>query len=180
IAKDGSTLYVGLDGSGSVVQVNLQAMVVEGSLWLGNDPSVGPQSARSLAVAPGDSGVVAIARMSQSVVIESHGVQLPHVVNSPFTRIASVAFGDDADLYGYNNLDTGFDLYRLKVDSSGVTIFGNQSRLFYGFYADIIADSGLLYSTNGSVVEPTQNILAGGFAGASTGLSVALDNSEGR
>lgn len=183
LSPDGSALYVGLDGAGSVVKVDLPAGTAEPPFWLGNNsisPGGGPLFAQSMSVMPGNPNVVAITRTNNNVAIFDNGAQLPSATDSPFITINSIAFGDASDLYGFDNATTGFDFYRMKVNASGVTISDDQPQLIYGFGTDIVFDSGFVYSTNGRVVDPIQDTIAETFSGASSGLSVALDDTANR
>jgi len=121
---------------------------------LGFDSLAGPLIAQDLSASPTDPSTVAVSRLA-GVVILYHGTLLPNISNSPFNSINSIAFGSSGtDLYGYNNANTGFDFYRMSVNSSGVSLVDKYERLFYGFYADIQNHNGLIYSSNGTVINP--------------------------
>jgi len=176
LSPDGSTLFVGLAGSGSVAQVDLQSQSVAYSTSLGFDSLDGPLIPQYLAANPADPNTVAVSRLA-GVVILDHGAELPNTLVSPFNRIYSIAFGTSgADLYGYNNETTGFDFYRMSVNSSGVSLVDDHDRLFYGFFADIQNHNGLLYSSNGTVVDPAVPALKGIFPGATASSSAFFDD----
>lgn len=157
LSSDGSTLYVGLDGSTTVAQVNLTSESVTSTTFMDF------RQAQSLSVNPVDSSMVAVSQYG-NVVILNNGNQLPNVLNSPFNSINSVAFGSTgANLYGYNNANTGFDFYQMSVNSSGVSLIGDYGRILYGFNANIQNHDGLIYSSNGTVVNPAIPALQGMF-----------------
>lgn len=180
LAADGNTLFVGLDGSGTVAQVNLQLQSVTYTTPLGFDSSAGPRIAQYLSANPANSNEVAVSSPmygKEYVVILDQGMELPNIVSSPFDSVDSIAFGSSGtSLYGYNNYDTGFNFDRLSVDSSGVSLLDSYGRIFYGFNADIQNHDGLIYSSNGTVVNPAVPALQGTFPGASDASSAFFDD----
>jgi DNA-binding beta-propeller fold protein YncE len=157
LSSDGNTLYVGLDGSGSVAQVDLKA----GSVTY--NTSLGFLFAQYLSVNPINSNMVAVSR-SRGVAILDQGTILPNVSDSPFNAIDSITFGNSGtNLYAYDNTDSGFYFYRLSVDASGVSLIDSYGRIFYGFNANIQNHDGLIYSSNGTVANPAVPQLQGMF-----------------
>ena len=176
LASDGNTLFVGLDGRGAVAQVSLQSQSVTYATALGFDSIAGPLIAQNLSANPANSNEVAVSRLA-GVAILNQGMELPNISASPFNSINAIAFGSSGtDLYGYNNANTGFDFYRLSVTSSGVSLVDSYKRLFYGFNADIQNHDGSIYSSNGTVVNPTVPALQGTFPGANTATSAFFDD----
>lgn len=183
ISADGSALYVGLDGPASIVKVDLPSMNVGSPVAVGTYPTAygsSPLLAQYIAVSPADPNVIAVSRDNSTIAIWNNGVQLPNVTNYPFVTVNSIAFGDATHLYGYNNRTTGYDFYRMTVDNTGVTIADDQDRLVYGFNANITFDAGLVYSTNGAIVDPVLDTIGGTFAGTSNASGVAFDDAENR
>lgn len=176
LASDGNTLFVGLDGSGTVAQVNLQSQSVTYATSLGFDPLAGPLIAQNLSANPVSSNEVAVSRLA-GVVILNQGAELSNIAASPFDSINSIAFGSSGtNLYGYNNANTGFDFYRMSVSPSGVSLVDKYERLFYGFYADIQNHGGFIFSSNGTVVDPAVPALRGMFPGANASVSAFFDD----
>jgi DNA-binding beta-propeller fold protein YncE len=62
LADDGKTLYVGLDGAGSVRRVELATKTAGAQFYLGHEDLAGPVSANDIAIAPGKPDLVAVAR----------------------------------------------------------------------------------------------------------------------
>lgn len=117
--------------------------------------------AQYLSADPVDSSVVAVSRLGGVAILDS-GSQLPDILNSPFNSIDSIAFGSTGTtLYGYNNSNTGFDFYQMSVNSSGVSLVGDFGRILYGFNAEIKNHDGLIYSSNGAVINPAIPALQG-------------------
>src|SRR5262249_35414071 len=150
------------------------------------DNSFAPRYAMYLSVSPLDPNIVAISRgaspfvspRSVGVALYDHGIQLANVTDSPFEIIGAITFADSGtELYGYDNETTGYEFYRMKVDGSGVVIQDKTGRLINNFFVNISADSGLIYSSNGSVVDPAQPALAGSYVNANLASAMALDNS---
>jgi len=172
-------MNIGLDGSGMVAQVDLKAESVTYTTSMGFDSAPGvPRFANYLAAKPGDPNVVAVSR-NAGVIILDHGNQLTNTVDSPFYEIESLAFGNSgADLYGYDNLSTGFNLYRMNVNSSGASLIDYPGLFFSGFYAEIQNHDGLIYSSNGRVVNPTIPAWQGVYPNAYASLSAFFDDSS--
>jgi len=176
LSSDGSTLFVGLDGKGTVAQVDLLSHSVTYDTSLGFNFLAGPMIAQDLSVSPADPNTVAVSRRA-GVVILNHGTQLPNIFDSPFNSINSIAFGSSGtDLYGYNNANTGFDFYRMAVNSSGVSLVDMYGRIFYGFNTDIQNHGDLIYSSNGTVVNPALPALQGVFPDANASSSAFFDD----
>ncbi|HEX8918232.1 MAG TPA: hypothetical protein VF898_07000, partial [Chloroflexota bacterium] len=187
LSPDGSKLYVGLDGTGEVVPVDLSTHSTSSPVWMGRSKNFGALFPYYFAVSPQDDNVVAITRrraygwspMSQDVSILSYGSLLgrttdPYDSGSP--TMDSLAWDPSGNLFAYDNEDTGFDFYRLATDSSGVSVKDKQGGLIDGtFFATIQAADGLIYSSNGVVVDPVADAPVGTFNGASFAVSLALD-----
>ena len=188
ISRDGSTLYVGLDGSAEVASVDLLSKAVSYTFRLPSSSTFTPRYAGYISVRPDDPNIVAVSRSNApyggggvGVALYDHGTQLADVTDSPFESINAIAFADSpTELYGYNNTSTGFEFYRLNVGDNGVTIRDKTGRLINNFFVDISADSGLIYSSNGTVVDPTQPAVAGTYANANHATTVALDDTGGQ
>jgi sugar lactone lactonase YvrE len=177
LSSDGNTLFVALDGSGTVAQLDLQSESVMYTASLGIDSLIGPLFAQYLSANPVDPNEVAVSR-SAGVVILDRGSELPKISDSPFNSINSIAFGNSgANLYGYNNANTGFDFYQMSANASGVSLVGDHGGLLHGFSVDIQNHDGSIYSTNGTVVNPAVPALLGSFPNTNGSASAFLDDS---
>jgi hypothetical protein len=191
VSDDGQDIYVGLNGVGAVARFNVPNHFVDLTFSLGNG-AFGPMFAEDIQVAPGNPSEVAISRefmfvspRHAGVAIYVDGVQLP-VTTPGHTGSNSVAFGGTADrLYGYNNETTDFGFRRMNVDpSSGVTIQDVTGGLVEAFNVTIKYSSGLVYTTNGRVINPEpvsgppQSV--GTYAGTGFASAVLPDAASGR
>ncbi len=68
----------------------------------------------------------------------------------------------------------------MTVDASGVTVDDVQENLISGFGVDIRFDQGLVFATNGRVIEPESGTLLGTFSGLGPGALIAPDVKAGR
>jgi len=180
LVDDGQTLYVGLDGAGSIRSYNILSHTAGDQFPLGLDFFDGPYSFSDFAVSPGNPSVLAVARQHRNsfpsesgVAIFDNGVQRPntgpgHIAGSDF-----VAFGSPSTLYG-NSFD---GLTTMTVDSSGVTVTGT-ARFQTG--NSIIFDNNRVYGSTGQVIDPSTGNLVGTFSGVGIGVIHAVDSANGR
>lgn len=169
LSSDGSYLYVGIDGASSVARIVLASNTVDQQFSLGTAP-LAPQytyHAANIVPLPGTLQSVAVTRdyfgvspANAGVVIYDNGVPRPNTTPYYVTIGSLVASNSSNRLYGYDNEDTGFDFYQLNVDANGINV-GQKSDSFgtgilQGFNAVIRFDkgNGLVYATNGTVVDP--------------------------
>ncbi len=172
ISDDGSYLYVGLDGAGSVRRVDLASFTAGLEFPLGSDPFFGPYYAEDIEVQPGNPDVVAVSRRFNGVSPRHGGVGIYDngVVRTNATARHTgsnvIEFSDTAaTLYGYNNETTEFGFRRMAVDASGVTIIDVTRNLISGFGVDIEHEDGAVFATSGAVVDPVGLALLGTYPG---------------
>jgi DNA-binding beta-propeller fold protein YncE len=112
------------------------------------DLTVLPGQARSIAVISNFFGSGAVSIYDDSTV-------RPVAATEPYL-CSSIQPGSTASrLYCYDNYTTDFALSRLAVDSNGVTLVDSSgSDLIGGFGAQILFHGGLLFTTNGKIVDP--------------------------
>ncbi len=189
ISSDGSYLYAGIDGSGSVQRFTLPGLGASINIPIGTDPTQGPYNAIEVAAAPGSPHTVAVLRgdlggSSQDyggVVIYDDAIPRPASVpgrtSAPYAYIDSIHWGSDiAHLYGES--DNQGDLYVMSVDTNGVQIANDYAGAFNSqvgqgpfvararLHYDV--STGFLYSDDGQVVNPATGAVVGsyGFSGA--------------
>jgi hypothetical protein len=188
LSKDGSALYVGLDGTGTLVKMDLPSGAISSPIPMGIDGLFGPLFVNYLAVSPNDPEVVAVSRrrtwsyspLSNGVSIVDHGTLLPVNTDTPFETLDPVVYDNAANLYSVDNETTAFTFYRLKTDSNGVSIQDKQWQLMNGFRIDIASDGDKVYSSNGYVVDPARLALAGTYRDMYGSSSFALDPANDR
>jgi hypothetical protein len=182
-SADGHYLYVGLDGAGAIRRVNLISQTAEIQFALGSD-SCGLYLAEDMVVLNDHANAVAVARRNtgcsprhEGVAIYDDGVQR-FTKTGDHTGSNSIEGGDAADvLYGYNNETTEFGFRIMTISAAGVTISATKQGLYYGFGITLHFSDGLLYGTNGTVVDPATQTIVGSYA--ASGL-VYPDPSAGR
>src|SRR5690606_21542152 len=82
-----------------------------------------------------------------------------------------------SEFYGYNNEDTGFELFVVALDDDGARHVDVSGGLISEFETDIVGAAGRLYGTNGSVIDPDAFTLIGTIP--ATG-PIAVDAETGR
>ena len=125
VSNDGSTLYVGLEGTGDVVKLKLPEMTEISRTTLPTDLTFGQTVAKSIAVSTLDNNVLAIPLSSatfggsRGIVLIRNGVIQPTVMSSGDT--SHVAFDPSASvLFGYNGYSTASELRRISVLPDGL------------------------------------------------------------
>jgi sugar lactone lactonase YvrE len=186
---DGQTLYVGLDGASAVRSFDVPTKTAGAQFPIGIHPSYGPYAMSDIAVAPGNPKLVAVARQLRGtspseagVAVFDNGVQRTgtgpgHIAGSDFLTFSASA----STLYG-----AGYDsgLSTLTVDASGVTVARTVS---FSTGRGMQFVNGLLYGTNGQVINPdtgalvgTFNVLPSQFGFSSFSPLVAVDAAHGK
>lgn len=127
VAADGSALFVGLNGSGEVVQLSLPGLTVSARVRLPVDSFFGQMVAETIATSPTDPTVVAVSLAYTGSSPRHAGVallrsmQLQPQRTQTHTGSNLIAFGaDGTQLYGYNNETTEFGLRRIEVLADGL------------------------------------------------------------
>jgi len=168
LSGDGSYLYVGVDGINSVQRINLTSKTVEATISLGGTTLV----AGDIQVMPGSPKTVAVVRKvpfsspsAEDVAIFDDATMRPNTTASSRQTIDVIAFSDSgASLYGLDNEISDFAFVRMNVDANGVTVQdATWALLGWGYNAKMVYNSGLIYSTFGSVANPSSLALEGKF-----------------
>ena len=127
LSADGSTLYVGLSGSGELLRLAPPLMTELGRVTLPSEPFFGQRYAEDIAISPASNGVVAVSLVRPGtsprhggVVLVRDGVLQPTLtqVHTGSNRIGFDATG--AWLYGYNNETSENGLRRIEVLADGL------------------------------------------------------------
>jgi hypothetical protein len=98
------------------------------------------------------------------VAVFDNGVARP-VVSPTTANPTKICFGATPDvLWGYNQDDDSFDLWRLRVEQDGVHVIDNYGRgLLYGFNRSFVFNDGLLYTGDGRAINPEKRTYDGRF-----------------
>lgn len=168
-SDDGTRAYVGFSGAAVIAEVALDTFTVTRRFALGNDTTSGSYYAEDIEVQPGHPHVIAVSRRNvglsprhEGVAVYDDGVQ--RATTTPdHTGANRIAFSDKPGvLYGYNNETTGYGLYTMAVEATGVQRTATQ-QLFTGFSLEIEWAGGMLTASNGRVVDPVAGSIEGSF-----------------
>ena len=165
ISGDSSRIYVSLDGNAQVRPFDTISQTAGTAFSLGSG-SFGPYYAEDIAIAPDNSGTIAVSRKYLSlsprhfgVAIYDNGVQRP-TETPEHTGSNVIEFSaSSSTLYGYNNETTEFGFRTMSIGASGVAITNVQQNLISGFGADIHFEGGRIYATTGRVIDPVNGTL---------------------
>ena len=178
VSDDGSTLYVGLDGGGSVRRVALPGLVPGIEFELMDPGDFRPLRAIDLAVQPGNADVLAVTRAhldgfgTMRLAIYDDGVIQPDTVGIFESGPASIEFSEDPDvLYA---LFKGFA--RLGVDENGVHEISN--RFYLDDFPRIERFGSRIYSPAGDAYDPATDLRLGRYAAIAS--DVLADPAAGR
>ena len=183
ISDDGAYLYVGLSGAPLVVRVNLATGARDLDIDMGTG-GFGDLRAEDLVVLPGLPRTLAVSRRNtccsprhEGVAIYDDGTRRSlttqgHTGSNRITRLTSAA-----RLFGYNNETTEFGVRTIAVTPAGLVEETVRGGVIGGFSQDIEYDGGLIYATNGALIDPETISLLGTFP---TGGLVEPDVGNGR
>jgi IPT/TIG domain len=175
VSADGTYIYAGLDSAGSVHRYTLPALQSDIDIPLGSG-SYGPYSAIDLAVEPGSSYSVAVARGIKTmfprvvggILIYDNAVARPQSVPgfSPgYGSIDSLLWNPNGQsLYGIGTT-SGSAFYIMSVSSAGVQLQTQTSAAgsSSGNYLHFDSTTGYLYSDAGKVIDPATGAVIGSF-----------------
>ncbi len=172
VSDDGTQLFVGLDGAGAVRQVDLTAGTASEQFSLGGGPGVynPPYTAVSLAVVPGQPNAVAVYGTNGVVTVFDSGVARPNSSSGLQTyfdqNIGALAFGSSASTLYVTSNAIGGSLYKLAVDSTGIT---GSTQLTTGTTGNTLQyDNGRLYIPSGVVLDANTGSQLGQFSTTNT------------
>lgn len=168
LSSDSKYLYVGLNGNGTVQRLILPAFTPDITINLGTSTYGGFNNALSMQVSPGDSHTIAVAEGSTSCCGGSSGLyffkdatQLADSITYP--AFTDIVFANSSTLYGYYSGTVG----QVTVNSSGGTLGSQWNSLVEGNSIEYAA--GLIYGSNGEVLNPSTGLLVGSYDTGSSG-----------
>ncbi len=175
VSGDGGTLYTVLSGINAVRQFD--AVTQTAGIQFSPTGTINPMI--DLAVLPGHPESVAISSGNSGIGIYDNGVRR---TNAPQITIGSIESNADGSvIYGYNDLSSAFDLYKLSVDASGLAVVGDHRNLLYYYDNDFKYDDGKIFGKDGRVADPETNLILGKFnIGTIAGSSVVVDHDTRR
>jgi uncharacterized protein (TIGR03437 family) len=181
VSDDGKYLYVGLDGARAVRRFNIQTLSPKIQFPLGNNPFGEPLLAADIAVMPGCSETVLVARSTSSVsgggtiAIYDNGVQRGPA-NPTETFSGAIAFGTSpVTVFVFS----GLELKRVSITNDGLRSLDSTSGLIPGS-GEIKVDGNLVFTTTGRVVDPIAKSLLGTFGNFPPYTPVEPDTAQGK
>jgi hypothetical protein len=183
ISDDAQYLYVGLTGAKSIARLDLDAREVDLEFLVGDEEttwSPRPAHAGDIEVMPGLPGTIAVSMRRSGVspdfagvAIFDDGLRRPVGVRG-HTGARVIVAASSTTLYGYNNSSTEYGFRRLDLTEDGVEETWVARDIIRGFQTDITIEGGLVFATDGTLVEPITPrtlgryvITYGGFSSAS-------------
>ncbi len=165
LSTDGTQLFVGLDGSAAVAQVNLAQGKVVSQFALGGGPGMynAPYKALSLAAVPGLPNSVAVDVSNNAVSIYDSGVA--RAQSSTAAGQGPLAFGSSASILYIAN---GGSIEQLTVGPTGITATTAIQTTSYSAATSVQYDNGDLYASSGQVFSASTGGLLGTFYTAPT------------
>lgn len=158
ISDDGAYLYVGHGVVWSITRINLATRQVDLTLQLPDQ-----RTASDIAVFPGHPTRIAVSRRTccanDGLWIYDGAVQRPlHGFGN------QVELAPDGDrVYGHGG--SNFDFFRMLLTANGLIEDGRNQLLSDG-NVSITYDSGLIFSSNGRIMDPEANVLLGTLPGS--------------
>jgi hypothetical protein len=180
ISSDASRVYVGIDGARSFTwwqtTNNTVGQLVPIKSHFG-DPAI----AQNLAVSPLDPSVVVV---SKDEVGSTASGDLQVFQNSTSLSVPSPTFNDANEitfvngntLVSLDNADTSYLLARWSFTGSALSRAATAGSLITGFSTHIESHDGLIFASNGMVVNPATMALLGTFAVQSNSAVEPLSN----
>lgn len=169
ISDDATSLYVGLDGSASVVAVDPATGYLGTPVYLGVSQFEGPRTAGEIRAVPGSSTQYVVSRRVTGFDPSFTGLALYDGATllgewDGFVGGESIAFVSPSVLFGFNNEDTGFDLFEFAVGPTGITAVADTMGVVTGFDTTITAQGGWVFATDGVAVNASNMQPVGQYA----------------
>jgi uncharacterized protein (TIGR03437 family) len=188
-AADGSAVYASLSGELRIGRLNIAGGSRD--LSFAADPAGNSNQYDVYNMALGPDGGLAVTYFGGETAVFDSGVPRPHAdLNDQgayaFTPATfELAFNDTGSmLYAYNSFFSTSDMKRSAVSPSGVQFLSSIGALIVGYNTKIKYAQGLLYASNGTVVDPERSRVVGRFENPNIvgvfGQQVAPDPAAGR
>jgi hypothetical protein len=178
LTSDAQFLYAGVDGTGSVIRVNLDTGTVDETISLGSDPRFGAYSAQDVAVLPGAPNSLAVLKISNGspnfVMTIYDGTTARASVTGPLgASLNSILFfPDSTQLFGSGQ----YDFIRYSVDANGIT---EKDRLSGVGRGGLVTDGSVLYVTDPvRAIDASTMQVIGSFAFFGGGAASAVPDKQ--
>ena len=176
LSQDDTLLYAGTDSG--VTEITIPSLAITNHFII--NPTQPNAYAYDLKIVPGSNGRVAIGAKTTAnnttwVTAFEHGVQLLGL-DTFYSTVLSLEFGDQpSPLYAYNG---SFNRYAL--DTNGVTVLDSTAGLLPASTAmNLVWGNGRLYSSAGTVINPSDLTVVGSLTGIPSGSQVVYDSVSG-
>jgi hypothetical protein len=171
MSDDGKFLWVALDGTGMIRQVDLVSATAGQQFSAGSDSSFGSWFADSLAVLPGTHGSVVVTRYSKGStatdgpIVYDDGVPRAYSGGSGFYAIIDlIPTYSPSLMFGYDSKSSGFELTTSCVDANGL-IVKQITKPFDGYGTTFSFAQNVIYSSGGVAYDVASGNTLGTYAG---------------
>ncbi len=167
LSSDGTYAYTYLSGTGMLSRINLVTSTRD--LIFSADPAGQGQQVAVNDLCVGPDGGLAVSYAGGTIAIFDQTVPRPQIDYNgdnfaEFDAAYQLAFdASGTRLYGYDQVASTFDLKRWSVQKTGVTPLSLSPGLTTSFTTQIRFANGLLYSSNGDVIDPERSRDIGQF-----------------
>lgn len=183
ISDNNQFVYVALDGDRAIRRFDVATRTAGLQFGLGTDPQFGALGAEDIAVAPGQPGTIAVARVRVGVsprhggvAIFDDGVRRP-ITTPSFTGSNSIEFSASPSVLYGQNVEGDFSFRKMGVAPCGVSTATVFHPVF--FASDFRVVNGLAYSMPGIIINPEDATQVASFSTGGAGL-VLPDLNAGR
>ena len=168
LSTDGTYAYTYLSGTGGMLaRIHLSSSTRD--LMFSADPTGQGQQVAVNDLCVGPDGGLAVSYAGGTIAIFDQAVPRPQVDYNrdnlaEYDAAYQLAFDTSGTrLYGYDQVASTFDLKRWSVQKTGVTPLSLSPELISSFTTQIRFANGLLYSSNGDVIDPERSRDIGQF-----------------
>jgi Ca2+-binding RTX toxin-like protein len=156
-SDDGSTLYVSLDSQREVARVDLDSFSEVQHFGIGTEYGIPGYYANDIAVMPGTTDTIAVAReyngSHRGNALVKNGVVLPSFTGL-YTGGDRIEFADATTLYGLVTFSTAAAFDKLTAASDGLHLDWDKSNVVDEFLRDFEVTSAKAWMTDGRVFDP--------------------------
>ena len=171
LSDDGTTLWVALDGAGTVRKIDVISGTAGTQFGVGSNDFSGLWYADRLAVLPGRPGSVAVSRYSklstaaEGPIVYDDGVPRPYAAGgASFLANVLIPTYSPQLLFAFNDLSTGNELSTACLNANGLFV-KEGSRIFTGFGLSFSFADNVIYASTGVAYEIATGNILGTFAG---------------
>jgi hypothetical protein len=183
LTSDGSTLY-GLSSPATILQIDVSSFQIQNQYQVAYSDAVPNEKVTDFLPVSDGTGRMAVS------FTDSNGNYIGTAAFSGATRLPvtlnSVSISEMVEsptpgvVYGYNGLNTGFDISQIQVTGTGLTLIGSPATgLVIGFGTHLAVSGGLLYATDSSVTNVQTSTMEGFFPFQARPVSLVIDDAAG-